>query len=98
MCDGLSLSIFTIEVDRQAVVAFMCRKQSEAEEICADERVRAKLRLMNFGGKPLCDDFATLRVRLAHADERAIFKERAAAKLNNGSMLMVHLVDIDSTG
>jgi hypothetical protein len=71
MSDGLSLSILTIEVDRRPAVAFACRKQSEAEEICADERVRAKLRLMNSGGKPLCDDFTTLRLKLARAAERA---------------------------
>jgi len=98
MSDGLSPSIFTIEVDRQPVVAFACRKHSEAEQICADERVRAKLRLMNSGGKPLCDDFAVLRVRLARADERAIYNEKAAAKSNDSSMLMVYLVEIDSPG
>ena len=98
MSDRLSLSIFTIEVDRQPVVAFACRKHSEAEEMCADERVRAKLRLMNSGGRPLCGDFAILRVRLAHADERAIYNEKAAAKSNDSSMLMVYLVEIDSPG
>jgi hypothetical protein len=96
MSDGLSLSIFTIEVDRHPVVAFACRKHSEAEQICADERVRAKLRPMNSGGKPLCDDFAILRVRLARADEKAIYNEKAAAKSNDSSMLMVYLVEIDS--
>ena len=96
MNDQPSLSIFTIEVDRQPVVAFACRKHSEAEQICADERVRAKLRPRNSGGKPLCDDFAILRVRLARANERAIYNEKAAAKSNDSSMLMVYLVEIDS--
>jgi hypothetical protein len=58
--------------------------QSEAEaralKICADERVRAKLRLMISGAKPLFDDLAILRVRLARPDERAIYNEKAAAK------------------
>jgi hypothetical protein len=53
---------------------------------------------MNSGGKPLCDDFAILRVRLARADERAIYNEKAAAKSNDSSMLMVYLVEIDSPG
>jgi hypothetical protein len=66
----------------------------EAEQICADERVRAKFRSMNFGRKPLCDDSAILRVRLARADERAIYK--AAANSNNSIMLMVYMVKIDS--
>jgi hypothetical protein len=96
MSDGLSPSIFTIEADRQPIVAFACRKHFEAEQICAEERVRAKFRSMSFGGKPLCDDFAILRVRLARADERAIYNEKAAAKSNDSSMLMVYLVEIDN--
>jgi len=32
------------------------------------------------GAKPLFDDLAILRVRLAHPDERAIYNEKAAAK------------------
>ncbi len=32
--DKLSLSVFTIEVDRKPVVAFVSRKYSEAEAIC----------------------------------------------------------------
>jgi hypothetical protein len=93
MRNALSLSIFTIEFDRQPVVAFACRKHSEAEEICADERVRAKFRLITSGGKPLCDDFSIPRVRLARADERAIYNEK---KSDDGSVLMVYLVEIDS--
>jgi len=98
MSGGLSLSIFTIEVDRKPVVAFACRKQPEAEQICADERVRAKLSPMKSDGKPLCDDFAILHVRLARANERAIYKEKAAAKSNDSSMLMVYLVEIRQPG
>jgi hypothetical protein len=96
MRDALSFSIFTIEFDRQSVVAFACRKHSEAEEICADERVRAKLRLITSSGKPLCDDFSIPRVRLARANERAIYNEKAAARSNDSSMLMVYLLEIDS--
>jgi hypothetical protein len=93
MRDALSLSIFTIEFDRRPVVAFACRKHSEAEEICADERVRAKLRLIISGGKPLCDDFSIPRVRLARADERAIYNEK---KSDDSGVLMAYLVEIDS--
>jgi hypothetical protein len=93
MRDTPSLSIFTIEIDRQPIVAFACRKHSEAEEICADERVRAKLRLITSGGKPLCDDFSIPRVRLARADERTIYNEQ---KSNDSSASMVYLIEIDS--
>ncbi|MCK1712095.1 MULTISPECIES: hypothetical protein [unclassified Bradyrhizobium] len=39
--DKLSLSVFTIEVDRKPVIAFVARKYSEAEAICAEQRIRA---------------------------------------------------------
>jgi hypothetical protein len=95
MTGGMSLSIFTIVVDQQPVVAFGCKKHSEAEAICADERIRAKLSSMRSGGKPLLDDFATPLVRLARSDERAVYYEQSASRLNDSGMLMVYLVDLD---
>jgi hypothetical protein len=66
---SMSLSIFTVVVDHKPVIALGCKKHSEAEAICADERIRAKLSSMRSGGKPLLDDFATPLVRLARPDE-----------------------------
>ena len=95
MNDGLSLSIFTIVVDGVPAVAFRCKKHSEAEAICADERIRTKLSSMISGGKPLLDDFSVLHVRLAHPDERAMYFKKAASRSSEGSMLMVQLVEAD---
>ena len=95
MNTGMSLSIFTIVVDQKPVVAFGCKKHSEAEAICADERIRAKLGTMSSGGKPLVDGFATLIVRMARPDERALYYEQAASRSNESGMLMVYLVELD---
>jgi hypothetical protein len=95
MNSSLSLSVFTIEIDWKPVVAFACRKQTEAEAICADERIRAKLCSERSGGKPLCDDLAILRVRLAHPDERAMYKEQVASQLNDTALTMTYLVELD---
>ena len=95
MNNGLSLSIFTIVVDGIPAVAFGCKKHSEAEAICADERIRTKLSSMISGGKPLLDDFSILHVRLANQDERAMYSEKAQSRSNEGSMLMVQLVEAD---
>ena len=96
MNEGLSVSIFTIVVDRTPAVTFGCKKHSEAEAICADERIRAKLRtMMSSGGKPLIDDYSILHVRLARSDERAMYHEQARSRPNEGSMLMVQLVGTD---
>jgi hypothetical protein len=97
MNDGMSLSIFRIVVGQTPVVAFSCKKHSEAEAICADERIRAKLSSMRSGGKPLLDDFATSLVRLARPDERAVYYEQSASRSHDRGVLLVYLVDLDST-
>src|SRR5882724_43442 len=95
MTGGMSLSISTIAVDQQPVVAFGCKKHSEAEAICADDRIRAKLSSMRSGGKPLLDDFATPLIGLARPDERAVYYEQSASRSNDSGMLMVYLVELD---
>jgi hypothetical protein len=95
MTDSMSLSIFTIVMDHKPVIAFGCKKHSEAEAVCADERVRAKLSSLRSGGKPLLDDFATPHVRLARPDERALYYEQSASRSNDSGMSMVYLVDLD---
>ncbi|MGY0576034.1 hypothetical protein ACTGJ9_037590 [Bradyrhizobium sp. RDM12] len=94
MAEELSLSVFTIEVDRKPVVAFAARKYSEAEAICADERIRDKLSSARSGGKPLCDELATLRVRLANPDEKNRYREQSSARSADAG-LSVYLVDLD---
>jgi hypothetical protein len=94
MAEELSLSVFTIEVDRKPVVAFAARKYSEAEAICADQRIRDKLSLARSGGKPLCDELATLRVRLANPDEKNRYREQTSARSADAG-LPVYLVGLD---
>jgi len=43
MSDGLSLSVFTIEIDRKPVFAIQCRKHSEAEAVLADKTIKNQL-------------------------------------------------------
>jgi len=88
----LSLSIFTVEADCKPVLAFRCKTYSEAETIAFDERLRTRLSTVKSGGVPLCDDLATLRVRLAHPDERS-FYEKAASRSENVNIIF--LVDLD---
>ena len=92
--DKLSRSVFTIEVDRKPVIAFVARKYSEAEAICADQRIRDKLSSARSGGKPLCDELATLRVRLSNQDEKQRYREQTAARSADAG-LPVYLVDLD---
>jgi hypothetical protein len=94
MSQPLSLSIFTIEVDRRPVLAFAAKKYEEADAFFRDERVRTKLRSASSAGVSLCDDLSILRIRLANSNERARYREKVAAK-SAGDPAAVFLVDID---
>ena len=95
MSDQHSISVFTIEVDRKPVFAIQSRKYSEAEAVVADENIRHQLSLLRSEGKPLCDDFSIFRVRLANADERALFSKNAPSLLGGNGELAVLLVELD---
>jgi hypothetical protein len=86
--------IFTIEADRKPVLAFAVKKFEEADTFFRDERVRTKLRWASSGSVPLCDDYMILRIRLANADERARYREQAAAR-PMANPAAVFLLDVD---
>ena len=87
MTDGLSLSIFAVEVDRIPIFAIQGKRQLEAEKVLADEGVREQLRRLTSCGKPLCDDFSIFRMRIARPDERAQFFKSSDSLLTSGSNL-----------
>jgi hypothetical protein len=91
--DRLSLSVFTLEVDRKPVLTFEARLYSEAEAIVADERLRSTLCAVKSGGVALCDDYSILRLRLAHPDEAKRFREAALPPTDD--LKLVYLVDLD---
>jgi hypothetical protein len=90
----LSLSVFTIEVDRKPVLTFEAKLHSEAELILADEQLRTTLCASKSGGVPLCDDHSILRLRLAHSDEAKRYREEAASNPTD-HLKLVYLVDLD---
>jgi hypothetical protein len=94
MTEPLSLSIFTIEADRKPVLAFAAKKYLDADAFFRDERVRTKFRAASSGGVPLCDDLSILRIRLANADERGRYREKASAN-STGDPAAIFLIDID---
>ena len=95
MSDQPSLSIFTIEIDRKPVFAIQSRKYSEAEALLTDENIRHQLSSIRSGGKSLCDDFSIFRVRLARADERALYHKNSPSLLSGSGELAVLLVELD---
>jgi hypothetical protein len=95
MTDRLSMSTFTIEVDGRPTIAFKARKYAEAETICEDEELRARLRLLKSGQLPVCGDNATLVVRLARPDEAALYSQAASASPSTDDVMLVYLVELD---
>ena len=98
MNDRFSLSIFTIEVDGIPTIAFEAKRYSEAETICGDEGLRAKLSLLTSGKVPVCGDNAILDVRLAHPDEAALFRQAAGASESTDDLMLTYLVELDGPG
>jgi hypothetical protein len=95
MSDRLSLSIFTIEIDGKPTLAFEAKRYSEAEAICGDEGLRAKLSLLKSGDVPVCGDNAILDVRLAHPDEAALYRQAAGASPPTDDLVLVYLVELN---
>ena len=95
MNDALSLTTFTVEIDRRPVFAIQGRKHVEVEPILNDETIREQLRVLRSNGKPLCDDFSIFRIRLANQDEKALFYESAASLSTSDRQLAVLLVKLD---
>lgn len=95
MSDRLSLSIFTVEVDGKPTLAFEAKRYAEAEVISESKGLRAKLSSLKSGGSPLCDDNAILKVRLAHPEEAALYRQAADASRPTGNLLLVYLVELD---
>jgi hypothetical protein len=94
MSDRLSLSIFTIEVDGKATLAFEAKRYSDAEAICGDEGLRTKLSFLKSGDVPICGDNALLNVRLARPDEAAVFKQAVGASQSTDDLMLVYLVEV----
>jgi hypothetical protein len=93
--NDLSLSVFTVEIDRVPTYAIQGRKHADAEAILADESVREQLRRLTSGGKPLCDDFSIFRMRIARPDERGKFFKNSDSHLTSDGGLAVLLVELD---
>jgi hypothetical protein len=95
MSDRLSLSIFTIEVDGKPTLAFEAKRYSEAEAICGDEGLRAKLSLLKSSDVPIRSENAVLDVRLAHPDEAALYRQAVGASKSTDDLMLVYLVELD---
>jgi hypothetical protein len=90
----LSLSTFTIEIDRQPVLVLQAKRQREAEGIC-QEWLQTNLTALTSNGVPLCDGKLEAHVRLAHPDEKARYLEASETPRSPDDIKVVYLVELD---
>jgi hypothetical protein len=95
MNGGLSLSIFTIEIDGKPTLTFETKRYEQAEAICRDEGLRAKLSLLRSGGLPVYDNNSILDVRLARPPEAALYRRAADASQSPDDLILIYLVKLD---
>lgn len=87
--------VFTLEADGNPTVLFEVRNQIEARELCREQWLRADLCSLTSNGAPLCSAESKLRVRLATAEQTAVFRQAADAATPSDDMLLVYLVELD---
>jgi hypothetical protein len=97
MKDRLSRSIFTIKVDGRPTLALEAKRYSEAEALCGDEALRARLSLLKSADVPICSDNAILEARLAHPDEAAAYRQSAGTSQSTDDLMLVYLVELDES-
>ena len=67
-----TFSIFTIEINGRPTLALQAKLHKDAEHLCEHGQLRTKLSTITSHGTPLCDASATMKVRLATAEEAVL--------------------------
>ena len=90
-----TFSVFTIEINGRPTLALQGKKHKDAERLCEQDRLRTELSTITSGGTPLCDASATLKVRLATAEEAVLYRQATQSTEPSSGTNVVYLVDLD---
>lgn len=90
-----TFSIFTIEIDGRPTLALQAKGHKDAECLCEHGRLRAKLSTITSHGTPLCDASATMKLRLATAEEAGLYRRATQSIEPSSDTNFVYLVDLD---
>ena len=88
-----SLSIFTIEINDRPTFALQAKRHKDAEHLSEHGRLRTTLSTITSHGTPLCDASATMKVRLATAEEAALYRRATQSTEPSSDTHIVYLVD-----
>ena len=90
-----TFSIFTIEVNGRPTLALQAKRHKDAERRCEHDRLRTKLSTITSHGTPLCDVSATMKLRLATAEEAVLYRRATQSTEPSSDTNVVYLVDLD---
>jgi hypothetical protein len=90
-----TFSIFTIEIDGRPTLALQAKRHKDAERLCEHDPLRTKLSTITSHGTPLCDAGATMKLRLATAEEAVLYRRATQSTEPSSDTNVVYLVDLD---
>jgi hypothetical protein len=93
MDDRFTFSVFTIEINGRPTLALQAKRHRDAERLCEHGQLRTKLSTITSHGTPLCDASATMKLRLATAEEAALYRRASQSTEPSSDTHIVYLVD-----
>ena len=88
-----TFSVFTIEINVRPTLPLQAKRHKDAERLCEHGRLRTKLSTIKSHGTPLCDASATMKLRLATAEEAALYRRATQSTEPSSDTHIVYLVD-----
>ena len=95
MDNRFSFSVFTVEINGRPTLALQAKRYKDAERLCEQGRLRTELSTMTSHGTPLCDATATMKLRLATAEEAGLYRRAMQSTEPSSDTTVVYLVDLD---
>jgi hypothetical protein len=89
-----TFSIFT-KINDRPTLAWQAKRHADAERLREHDRLRTKLSKITSHGTPLCDATATMKVRLATAEEAALYRRATQSTKPSSDTNVVYLVDLN---
>ena len=90
-----TFSIFTLEINGRPILSLQAKRHADAERLCEYDRLRTTLSTVTSDGIPLCDARATMKLRLATAEEAALYRRATESVEPSSDTKFVYLVDLD---
>jgi len=88
-----TFSVFTIEINGRPTLALQAKRHKDAERLCEHGQLRTRLSTITPHGTPLCDASATMKLRLATAEEAALYRRATQSTEPSSDTHIVYLVD-----